>query len=103
TRPTTSARSEQHHLRKQHQREQDKSRTRSLNIAFCRLRSCLPEIPKDTKLTKIRTLRYAISYIRQLMDAVDDNRVPSVDQTSPKTSCVPSTPDGLVCSVVFLT
>ncbi|KAF8563323.1 hypothetical protein P879_11953 [Paragonimus westermani] len=95
TRPTTSTRSEQHQLRKQHQREQDKSRTRSLNIAFCRLRSCLPEIPKDTKLTKIRTLRYAISYIRQLMDAVDDDRVPSVDQTSPKTSCVPSTTDGL--------
>ncbi|KAF5400811.1 hypothetical protein PHET_05703 [Paragonimus heterotremus] len=102
TRPTTSARSEQQHLRKQHQREQDKSRTRSLNIAFCRLRSCLPEIPKDTKLTKIRTLRYAISYIRQLMDAVDDNRASSIDQTSPKTSCVPNTTDGLSSIEDFL-
>ncbi|KAF6775312.1 hypothetical protein AHF37_05089 [Paragonimus kellicotti] len=102
TRPTTSARTEQHHLRKQHQREQDKSRTRSLNIAFCKLRSCLPEIPKDTKLTKIRTLRYAISYIRQLMDAVDDNRAPSIDQTSPKTSYAPNTTDGLSSIEDFL-
>ncbi|CAI2730632.1 unnamed protein product [Schistosoma spindalis] len=57
-------------IRKEHQREQDKNRTRTLNVAFCRLRSCLPEIPKDTKLTKIRTLRYAITYIRQLMDLI---------------------------------
>ncbi|CAH8520205.1 unnamed protein product [Schistosoma turkestanicum] len=57
--------------RKQHQREQDKNRTKTLNTAFCRLRSCLPEIPKDTKLTKIRTLRYAITYIRQLIDLIN--------------------------------
>ncbi|CAH8549284.1 unnamed protein product [Dicrocoelium dendriticum] len=68
--PSGSTRT-QNHLRKQHQREQDKNRTRSLNVAFCRLRCCLPEIPKDTKLTKIRTLRYAISYIRHLMDTLD--------------------------------
>ncbi|KAG5450652.1 hypothetical protein CSKR_108804 [Clonorchis sinensis] len=71
--------------RKQHQREQDKNRTRSLNVAFCRLRACLPEIPKDTKLTKIRTLRYAISYIRQLMDTVDQNE--SVDSDTRTTNC----------------
>ncbi|KAK4470404.1 hypothetical protein MN116_005961 [Schistosoma mekongi] len=57
-------------IRKEHQREQDKNRTRTLNVAFCRLRSCLPEIPKDTKLTKIRTLRYAITYIRQLIELI---------------------------------
>ncbi|VDP98591.1 unnamed protein product [Trichobilharzia regenti] len=59
-------------IRRQHQREQDKNRTRTLNAAFCNLRSCLPEIPKDTKLTKIRTLRYAITYIRQLMDLLQE-------------------------------
>ncbi|CAL8101641.1 unnamed protein product [Calicophoron daubneyi] len=64
-------------IRKQHQREQDKNRTRSLNFAFGRLRSCLPGFPKDTKLTKIRTLRYAISYIKQLMDTVSQ---PDPDQ-----------------------
>ncbi|KAH8870969.1 Heart- and neural crest derivatives-expressed protein 2 [Schistosoma japonicum] len=57
-------------IRKEHQREQDKNRTRTLNVAFCRLRSCLPEIPKDTKLTKIRTLRYAITYIKQLIELI---------------------------------
>ncbi|THD26410.1 hypothetical protein D915_002778 [Fasciola hepatica] len=57
--------------RKQHQRVQDKIRTRALNIAFGQLRSCLPEIPKDTKLTKIRTLRTAITYIHQLMTVLD--------------------------------
>ncbi|CAH8587116.1 unnamed protein product [Heterobilharzia americana] len=65
-------------VRKEHQREQDKNRTRTLNVAFCCLRSCLPEIPKDTKLTKIRTLRYAITYIRQLMDILQEtDPVPS--------------------------
>ncbi|CAI2737228.1 unnamed protein product [Dicrocoelium dendriticum] len=88
--PSASTRS-QHSLRKVHQREQDKNRTRSLNVAFCRLRSCLPEIPKDTKLTKIRTLRYAINHIRHLMDivrqdAVEQSTVEAVHAVYPKAS-----------------
>ncbi|VDP70397.1 unnamed protein product [Echinostoma caproni] len=74
--------------RKQHQRVQDKIRTRALNAAFGQLRSCLPEIPKDTKLTKIRTLRTAITYIRQLMSVL--NREES-GNTHPRATTTTST------------
>ncbi|CDS41479.1 heart and neural crest derivatives expressed [Echinococcus multilocularis] len=48
------------------QREQDRRRTEALNRAFAQLRASLPHVPQDTKLTKLRTLRIAIAYIRQL-------------------------------------
>lgn len=71
--------------RKQHQRVQDKIRTRALNVAFGQLRSCLPEIPKDTKLTKIRTLRTAITYIRQLMTVLEGENCSAFPGSSLKT------------------
>ncbi|KAL3321258.1 Heart and neural crest derivatives expressed [Cichlidogyrus casuarinus] len=62
--------------RKEHQRIQDKNRTKALNQAFSRLRECLPEIPRDTKLTKIRTLKHAISYIRELIALTESDSQP---------------------------
>ncbi|VDK21383.1 unnamed protein product [Taenia asiatica] len=52
--------------RRASQREQDRRRTEALNRAFAQLRTFLPHVPQDTKLTKLRTLRMAIAYIRQL-------------------------------------
>lgn len=52
----------------------ERRRTLSINTAFADLRECIPNVPSDTKLSKIKTLRLATSYIAYLMDilAKDD-------------------------------
>ncbi|NP_001079108.1 heart- and neural crest derivatives-expressed protein 2 [Xenopus laevis] len=52
----------------------ERRRTISINSAFAELRECIPNVPADTKLSKIKTLRLATSYIAYLMDllAKDD-------------------------------
>ncbi|ESO06400.1 hypothetical protein HELRODRAFT_64223 [Helobdella robusta] len=59
-RPTTSNRKE-------------RRRTHSINAAFTALRNCIPNVPSDTKLSKIKTLRLATSYIAFLMNVLDKN------------------------------
>lgn len=44
---------------------------RVLSKAFCRLKAKLPNIPADTKLSKLDTLRLAIIYIQQLKALLD--------------------------------
>ncbi|XP_062514417.1 transcription factor 21-like [Corticium candelabrum] len=46
--------------------DRERDRMHSINEAFKCLKESLPFIPPDTKLSKIRTLRYAISYISHL-------------------------------------
>jgi len=46
----------------------ERRRTHSINSAFSALRGCIPNVPSDTKLSKIKTLRLATSYIAYLMD-----------------------------------
>ncbi|XP_029431979.1 heart- and neural crest derivatives-expressed protein 2 [Rhinatrema bivittatum] len=46
----------------------ERRRTQSINSAFAELRECIPNVPADTKLSKIKTLRLATSYIAYLMD-----------------------------------
>lgn len=50
----------------------ERKRTLSMNTAFAELRDHIPNVPPDTKLSKIKTLRLAISYIRYLMEILDD-------------------------------
>lgn len=54
--------------------KKERRRTESINSAFAELRECIPNVPADTKLSKIKTLRLATSYIAYLMDllAKDD-------------------------------
>ncbi|XP_013402923.1 heart- and neural crest derivatives-expressed protein 2 [Lingula anatina] len=54
--------------------KKERRRTLSINTAFADLRGCIPNVPSDTKLSKIKTLRLATSYIAYLMDilAKDD-------------------------------
>ncbi|KAH9495208.1 Heart- and neural crest derivatives-expressed protein 2 [Bulinus truncatus] len=54
--------------------KKERRRTLSINNAFAQLRGCIPNVPSDTKLSKIKTLRLATSYISYLMDilAKDD-------------------------------
>lgn len=49
----------------------ERRRTHSINSAFSALRGCIPNVPSDTKLSKIKTLRLATSYIAYLMDVLN--------------------------------
>lgn len=56
----------------------ERARMRVLSSAFCRLKTKLPWVPADTKLSKLDTLRLAKGYIQQLEailagQALDDN------------------------------
>lgn len=44
----------------------ERARMRVLSKAFCRLKTTLPWVPPDTKLSKLDTLRLATSYIAHL-------------------------------------
>ncbi|CAH1394230.1 unnamed protein product [Nezara viridula] len=50
--------------------KKERRRTQSINNAFADLRECIPNVPPDTKLSKIKTLRLATSYIGYLMDVL---------------------------------
>lgn len=47
--------------------KKERRRTQSINTAFAELRDCIPNVPADTKLSKIKTLRLATCYIEHLM------------------------------------
>jgi len=53
---------------------QQRTRTQTMNSAFEDLRQHIPNVPVDTKLSKIKTLRLAISYIRYLMDVLEETK-----------------------------
>ena len=48
--------------------KKERRRTMSINNAFAELRERIPNVPADTKLSKIKTLRLATSYIAYLSD-----------------------------------
>ncbi|EEB11108.1 dhand, putative [Pediculus humanus corporis] len=70
--------------------KKERRRTQSINNAFADLRDCIPNVPADTKLSKIKTLRLATSYIGYLMGvlASDD---PNVIQTEFRADLVSQT------------
>ena len=49
----------------------ERRRTLSINNAFSNLRGSIPNVPSDTKLSKIKTLRLAISYIAYLNEVLE--------------------------------
>ncbi|XP_045566893.1 musculin [Salmo salar] len=55
----------------------ERARMRVLSKAFSRLKTCLPWVPVDTKLSKLDTLRLASSYISHLRQLLQDNRFES--------------------------
>ncbi|XP_075234772.1 uncharacterized protein LOC142332303 isoform X2 [Lycorma delicatula] len=52
--------------------KKERRRTQSINNAFADLRECIPNVPADTKLSKIKTLRLATSYIGYLMGVLEN-------------------------------
>ncbi|XP_075716000.1 heart- and neural crest derivatives-expressed protein 1 [Rhinoderma darwinii] len=56
--------------------KKERRRTESINSAFAELRECIPNVPADTKLSKIKTLRLATSYIGYLMDVLAKDNEP---------------------------
>lgn len=56
----------------------ERRRTQSINNAFADLRDCIPNVPADTKLSKIKTLRLATSYINYLMEVLSSDDPNSV-------------------------
>lgn len=49
-------------------------RSETINKAFSAVKECIPNVSNDTKLSKIQTLRLAISYMRFLMSCLGDHR-----------------------------
>lgn len=79
--------------RKQQQRppmiiKKERRRTKNINAAFEELRKHIPNVPMDTKLSKIKTLKLAMSYIHHLEvqlgigDAQNDSSAHSTDGSS---------------------
>ncbi|XP_030383980.1 heart- and neural crest derivatives-expressed protein 2 [Scaptodrosophila lebanonensis] len=56
--------------------KKERRRTQSINNAFSCLRDKIPNVPSDTKLSKIKTLRLAILYINYLVDVLDGDLDP---------------------------
>lgn len=69
----------------------ERARMRVLSKAFCRLKTTLPWVPPDTKLSKLDTLRLATSYIAHLrtMLKLSENEIPkhSVQPTNMVSGC----------------
>ena len=57
--------------------KKERRRTQSINNAFASLRDCIPNVPCDTKLSKIKTLRLATSYIDYLMQMLNSENAAS--------------------------
>lgn len=51
--------------------KKERRRTQSINNAYADLRDRIPNVPADTKLSKIKTLRLATSYILYLIGVLE--------------------------------
>ncbi|XP_023163928.1 heart- and neural crest derivatives-expressed protein 2 isoform X2 [Drosophila hydei] len=56
--------------------KKERRRTQSINNAFSCLRERIPNVPSDTKLSKIKTLKLAILYINYLVGVIDGDQDP---------------------------
>lgn len=63
--------------------KKERRRTQSINNAFTDLRNRIPQIPIDTKLSKIKTLKLAINYIEHLMKLLQENDPTSFEPFKP--------------------
>jgi len=64
--------------------KKERRRTQSINQAFGELRRHIPDVPSDTKLSKIKTLRLAIGYINHLTDTLNKGAQCGAQLEAPK-------------------
>lgn len=79
----------------------ERARMRVLSKAFSRLKTSLPWVPADTKLSKLDTLRLASSYICHLRQLLQDERFES-SFAHPVNLVWPSDLQGLFFSIVSM-
>ncbi|XP_073999152.1 heart- and neural crest derivatives-expressed protein 2-like isoform X2 [Rhodnius prolixus] len=77
--------------------KKERRRTQSINNAFAELRECIPNVPADTKLSKIKTLRLATSYIGYLLGVLETEDLghgfkADISHSQPKRSSSHQTP-----------
>ena len=65
--------------------ERERSRMRVLSKAFSKLKTTLPWVPSDTKLSKLDTLRLASSYIAHLKQILDSDEEEVTSSNDPST------------------
>lgn len=78
--------------------KKERRRTQSINNAYADLRDCIPNLPSDTKMSKIKTLRLATSYILYLIGVLETDdpaggfkaELGTISRKSPNTSAVTS-------------
>ncbi|KAF7489728.1 Transcription factor 23 [Sarcoptes scabiei] len=63
--------------------ERERSRVRSLRMAFQSLQLCLPSVPPDTKLSKLDILILATNYIDLLTRVLNQSSDPNPFDTKP--------------------
>ncbi|CAH0584131.1 unnamed protein product [Chrysodeixis includens] len=71
---SNSGRSSQEPQHRNAANARERARMRVLSKAFCRLKTTLPWVPADTKLSKLDTLRLAASYIAHLRALLHEPR-----------------------------
>ncbi|XP_031550043.1 heart- and neural crest derivatives-expressed protein 2-like [Actinia tenebrosa] len=78
--------------------KKERRRTQNINAAFAELRKHIPNVPSDTKLSKIKTLKLAMSYIHHLEFQLEgeeqgerDNGLPVIVEVRSEAS-LPTTP-----------
>ena len=59
----------------------ERTRVKSLRIAFQRLQSCLPTVPPDTKLSKLDILILATNYISYLGNILTQSKAQLKDES----------------------
>ena len=65
----------------------ERRRTQNINAAFDGLRKHIPNVPSDTKLSKIKTLKLAMSYIHHLENQLADETHGQEIVTTTEESC----------------
>lgn len=67
--------------------DRERTRMRVLSKAFVRLKTSLPWVPTDTKLSKLDTLKLATSYISYLTKILHDDEFSDDNSTSFQQTC----------------
>lgn len=93
--PSRSENSPEKPIQRNAANARERARMRVLSKAFCRLKTSLPWVPPDTKLSKLDTLRLAATYIAHLRkilrEDISDDSLPAMPSNPRDCSAHPAT------------